>query len=420
MGNKEVETKSIGYRELFKELQYMKSLTASLITRFGDSIDSVAYAWLVYEITGSAATIALIYAMSSLPSLLFGLVSGAIVSYFPKKVVIFISDIGRGFFVLITAILYLSGNLQTWHLFLFAFLNSTFEAFRGPASSAQMVTLLPREKIPFAMGLSTSAARVAELGGLGIVGFLIATIGIAGVIIIDAVTFFICGVIILTVKNKADIIKKETITVRGVIVDFKEGFSYFKSHKILLYITIMSSLIMLCAIPINSMMAPYVSEVLKSGPEMMSLISITFAVSMLIAGIGIPKIMTKVKRINILSSGGIIIGIGYCGLSFLGGAPKALVPIMIIILTGSTGAGVVALNMITGTVFHQKTDREYMARVASLFNSFALCTTPIGSVIVSGLCLFLNIEQLFMVFSISLTLIFIAVRFNKVFKEDLE
>ncbi|MGL5765566.1 MAG: MFS transporter [Sarcina sp.] len=412
--------KEIGYKDIFKEKQYMKDLIANLISRFGDSIDMVAYAWLVYEVTGSTATIAMIYAVNSLPSLLFGLISGAIVSYFPKKLVMFIADIGRGIIVFFIVILYLSGILVAWHLFVTTFLISTLEAFRGPASTSQLVTLLPKEKIPFAMGLNNSFSRFAELAGLGIVGFLIATIGIAGVIIIDAITFFICGFIILTIKNKDDIIKKEKITSKGVFLDFKDGFKYFKSHRIILYITIMSSIIMLCAIPINSMMAPYVEEVLNSGPEMISLMSIGFSLSMLVGGIVVPKLMTKIRKINILTVGGIFIGVGYFGLGLLKGAAGFVMPIILLILVCTIGFGTVGLNMITSVVFTQKTEKEYMARVSSLYTCFALCTTPVGAVMISGLCLFMSIPQLFFFFSLSLLFLFIVVRFNKVFKEELE
>ncbi|MGL4740788.1 MAG: MFS transporter [Sarcina sp.] len=412
--------KEIGYKDLFKEKEYMKDLIANLVSRFGDSIDMIAYAWLVYEITGSTATIAMIYAVNSLPSLLFGLISGAIVSYFPKKVVIFISDIGRGVVVFFIAILYVSGNLVTWHLFITTFLISTLEAFRNPASTSQMVTLLPAEKIPFAMGLKTSFSRFAELAGLGIVGFLIANIGIVGVAMIDVISFFICGSIILTIKNKDDIIKKEKITTKAVLLDFKDGFKYFKSHKIILYITIMSALIMLCAIPINSMMAPYVEEVLNSGPEMISLMSIGFSLSMLIGGIIVPKLMMKIKKLNILTIGGVFIGVGYFGLGLLKGITGFVMPIILLVLVSTIGMGTVGLNMITSVVFTQKTEKEYMARVSSLFSCFALCTTPIGSVIISGLCLFMTIPQLFFFFSIALIFLFIGIRFNKVFKEELE
>ena len=52
----------IGYRDIFRQTEYMKIMIAALINRFGDSIDAIASTWIVYEITGNAAWSAIITA----------------------------------------------------------------------------------------------------------------------------------------------------------------------------------------------------------------------------------------------------------------------------------------------------------------------------------------------------------------------
>ena len=41
------EEKKIGYRDIFRQKEYMKLLVAGLINVFGDSIDAIAFTWLV-------------------------------------------------------------------------------------------------------------------------------------------------------------------------------------------------------------------------------------------------------------------------------------------------------------------------------------------------------------------------------------
>lgn len=48
------QNKKIGYKDIFKQKEYMKMMVAALINRFGDSIDAIASTWIVYELTGSA------------------------------------------------------------------------------------------------------------------------------------------------------------------------------------------------------------------------------------------------------------------------------------------------------------------------------------------------------------------------------
>ena len=54
----------VGYRDIFRQTEYMKIMIAALINRFGDSIDAIASTWIVYEITGNAAWSAIIYGVN--------------------------------------------------------------------------------------------------------------------------------------------------------------------------------------------------------------------------------------------------------------------------------------------------------------------------------------------------------------------
>ena len=45
------QNEKIGYKDIFKQKEYMKMMVAALINRFGDSIDAIASTWIVYERT---------------------------------------------------------------------------------------------------------------------------------------------------------------------------------------------------------------------------------------------------------------------------------------------------------------------------------------------------------------------------------
>ena len=60
--------KGIGYKDIFRQKQYMKMILAQLINRFGDSIDAIAFSWIIYEITNNAMWSAIIFGINKLPS----------------------------------------------------------------------------------------------------------------------------------------------------------------------------------------------------------------------------------------------------------------------------------------------------------------------------------------------------------------
>ena len=76
------------YGEIIKEREYRKLIFATVINRFGDSVDAIAFAWLVYQITHSAAWSAIVFALNTLPNVVVQPFAGAIVEKMNKKHVI--------------------------------------------------------------------------------------------------------------------------------------------------------------------------------------------------------------------------------------------------------------------------------------------------------------------------------------------
>ena len=132
----ETATPKIGYKEIFAQKEYMKSVIASVINRFGDSVDAIASTWIVYELTSNAMWSALIYGMNTLPTVLVTPFAGAFVEKRNKKTLMVITDLIRALCVAYIATSYLFGFLQAWHLILTTLIISTVEAFRTPANTA--------------------------------------------------------------------------------------------------------------------------------------------------------------------------------------------------------------------------------------------------------------------------------------------
>ena len=73
------------YGEIIKEREYRKLIFATVINRFGDSVDAIAFTWLVYQITHSAAWSAIVFALNTLPNVVVQPFAGAIVEKLPRS-----------------------------------------------------------------------------------------------------------------------------------------------------------------------------------------------------------------------------------------------------------------------------------------------------------------------------------------------
>ncbi|WP_427340127.1 MFS transporter [Caloranaerobacter sp. DY30410] len=413
MDEKAIKEK-MSYKVLLKETEYMKYIIGKLISRFGDSLDIVAYGWMVFKLTGSAAMLATLYAVNGIPSILFNVVSGVVVSYLPKKRVVYLCDIGRGFTVFLTAFLFIKGFLQPWHLFVFTFINSTFEAFRAPSDTSLLTQIISKEKFEHAMSLDSSIITFMELIGYSIAGTLIMIIGIGGVIFIDAITFFICGFLIALIKVPKETLKEGKLTVNQYFKDLSEGTRYILKKKFILNVCIFAGMFNLFLIPFNSMMPAYVEIVLNRGPNAISVMATSFSIAMIIGSMLVPFIKNKLSGFQMFVLSGIIFSLCYASLSqlhiFKG---TALVYLPLVIICAFMGLSIPMMNVPLKVALMSRVDQEYIPRAVSFVNALALSATPIGGGIVGLLVGFISLQNVYLLFSIVLLLLFIAQMFNK-------
>lgn len=173
------------YRPLFKQRDFLFTLFGNTISRFGDSIDAIAFSWMMYEVTGSASLMALIMAVNYLPTILLQPLSGVLSEKMNKRLTIICCDTIRGIMILTTAILFWNGLLSAPVLFAVVLILSSVEAFEMPAASAFSVRLLPKELYATASALRGSVSRAAELIGLACAGGLVAGLGVPAALMID-------------------------------------------------------------------------------------------------------------------------------------------------------------------------------------------------------------------------------------------
>ena len=106
--------KEFKYGAVLKDKEYRKLLFSNLINRFGDSIDAIAFTWLVYQITHSASWAALIFGLNVLPNIIVQPLFGPIVERLNKKRTIVFTHFARGIVISAFAIMYLAGVLNPY------------------------------------------------------------------------------------------------------------------------------------------------------------------------------------------------------------------------------------------------------------------------------------------------------------------
>lgn len=412
------EKETVSYKSLFCEKEYLKVFIASVISRFGDSIDALAFSWMVYELTGSPSWLAIILGVNSIPSIIFQPFAGVLVENVNKKRIMLITDFGRGIMVSLTAILLYLGKLNPWILLIFTFIISTFEAFRLPAGMAIFPKILPKEKYTYGTAFNSSIGRIAEIVGLASAGIIVGFIGTSGAIGIDALTFFASAFILSFLKISEKVKEKVHFSLASYKKDMKEGFKYFYSKKVIFTICIMGSLLSVFLAPFNTMETAYIGESLKLGPTALSLCGISMTVGLSLGAYLFPIMNKKFSKRTLFLSGGTLAGFSYIILSSLVSInSQVLILIFLALAMFILGMGASLLNVAVSVSFMIHVEEEYLARVGSMFNSMAMATTPISSFLIAIIVKYFSVIQLFIASGILVLVFFLCLSFNNTIKE---
>lgn len=391
-------SKKTGIKELFRVPNFVKLTIANFISRFGDSVDSIAYGWMVYTLTGSKLLMGSLFAVNAIPNIVLSPFTGVWADHFQKKKTIVLCDLGRGLVVMLTALLFVTGYLRTWHLFVITVLNSTLETISSPARTSIMPLILTQDQFLGANSISSSVSSFAQLIGLGAAGFFLASIGISGAIFVDAATFFISGILIFIMKVEGDVKSDRKLDTKTYIYDLKDGFKYILDNKLILLTVLAAMVANFSLTPLNVLQPVYTSEILKSGPEVMSYTGVAMLIGVILSGIWVGQYGSKFKKSTLMTTGFVSVGISYAALSLpeLIQFPKLTAIIIVIGLFLIFGLSLPLVNAPIMTYVLENTKQEVLGRVSSLMGMVCLCAMPLGSALTGVVAEFTSMSTLFL------------------------
>ena len=407
---------NVSYKDLFTQKNYLKLTIANTISRFGDSIVSLAFIWLMYELTGSAALMAVNLLVRSIPDVVFQPITGAIVDKLSKKKILLLCKIGRFVVMLSMALLVTFDMATVTALLAFTFLCSTIEAMRNPADIAATPLVLDEDKYSTGAGLKTSLGQVADLAGTAIAGIVVIIIGSSGALIAGASTFLIAFLVILTLRtNEAK--ASDKISLTSTKQSIIEGISYIKTNHIFGALLVLGMLLNAMIVPFSAFSVVFITDYLYSGPGFFSLVKIALSIAAVAGAIITPKIKSVSNKPLIMASG---LTMGVC-LSLMCLLPEissiALRQGFMILIFVFGGIALGAINVVFGVVFMQQMDKKFLGRMEGLATSAISIATPIVSALCAVIALSVSVPNIFLAFGIALVVAFIILSRFKIYNQ---
>ena len=199
------------------------------LSRLGSSLTPFALILWAYGKTGSALSTALLTVSSYVPYILLSLPVGTLTDRMNKKRLMLISDTSAALCTLTILFVWLSGNLELWHLYLVNAITGTAQTFQQPASEVATTLVTPEDKYQKAGSLNALAYSVINMASPVIATALYSVGGLTLVIIVDLSTFTVAFLSLLLFVKIPEV-KSEKHEDSHIMMDLKEALSFLRTN----------------------------------------------------------------------------------------------------------------------------------------------------------------------------------------------
>ena len=156
---------------------YRVYATGSLISNVGTWMQNTAQAWLVLVLTGSGAALGITVGLQLLPTLLLSPLGGVLADRVAKRTVLRVMQVAMAVPAAVLGVLAVTGVVQTWHVFVLAFVFGIGRALEAPARQAFVPEMVGRDELGNAIALNSASLNAGRLVGPAVAGLLIAAMG---------------------------------------------------------------------------------------------------------------------------------------------------------------------------------------------------------------------------------------------------
>ena len=243
-------------------------LGGQLISIVGNYVQTIAQAWLVYRLTGSAALLGLVAFSGQISIFVLAPVSGVVADSKSRKHILFATQVAPMALSFVLAALTLTGRVAVWHVFTVAALMGVVNAFDFPIRQAFVAELVPKEDLTSAVTLNSSMINSARTIGPGIGGLLVAGVGEGWCFLGNALSY-VAVIIGLLMMKSTTARKKPPQHFRAGVA---EAFKFVRHTGPVGALLVLLGLISFTGLRYEILMPVYVKEMLHGGPTQFGLL----------------------------------------------------------------------------------------------------------------------------------------------------
>jgi MFS family permease len=363
-------------RRTFRSLRsfnYRVWAAGALVSNIGTWMQRAAQDWLVLtQLTHhSASAVGIVMALQFGPQLLLMPWSGFAADHFNQRKLLMATQATMGALALILGLLTVTGLVQLWHVYVFAFLFGCSAALDAPVRQTFVAELVGDADLSNAIALNSTSFNAARMIGPAVAGLVIASVGTGWAFLFNGGSFMAVLTSLSFLRTSELRPNARAHRTKGGVL---QGFHYVWSRS-----DLRSTLIMLFLIGTFGLNFPIFISTMAVGVFHTDARGFGLLSSMMAVGTMSGALLAASRerpRFNSLLPGAAIFGLG-CTLAALAPGYWLFAAALIVI-------GVAALTVMntSNALMQLSTEPAMRGRVMALRLGVALGGTPIGAPIV--------------------------------------
>jgi MFS family permease len=241
----------------------------------GTWMQMVAQGWLIWKITGNTQLLALDPILQTVPIILFSLVGGVLADRFERRHMLIFSQCVQMSCAILLTVLVGFHVVKVWHFLSCSFVVGFAQAFGGPAYSALIPTLVPKEDMPNAIALNSIQFNAAVMVGPALGGLALHKLGDTWCFGLNALSFLAPVVSLLMLKIRF-LPEKTTESILG---SMKEGIRFIRKQGAMEGLIILGFCMTALSVPMRTFFPVFADKVFHQG-------SGTYATFLSMSGLG--------------------------------------------------------------------------------------------------------------------------------------
>ncbi|MBK5348711.1 MFS transporter [Bacillus sp. TH22] len=278
-------------KPLLKNTNFLFLWAATLFSSFALAFFTFSQTWYIAKTLNLEASLGIVFVALSVPRLIFMIIGGALADKFPKKNIMFYSNIIRAILVATILTWFIVGDVTLYTFALFALFFGLADAFFWSADGSILPELVEKSRLTQANSLTQMTNQGSVILGPVLGGILIKFTNYETIFSITILLLIIAAILVQKIQFT---VPEKNETDKGMFTSIKEGILYVKESPFLSTFLICSAFLNLFLIgPMQVGFPLFVKNVLHGDSLQFSYLEASVG-----GGMAIGAVIVGLKNIN--------------------------------------------------------------------------------------------------------------------------